>query len=352
MVPFAGYEMPVQYPPASSPNTCTPAPRPACSTCRIWARSGCAARRGAGAGSVGPGGYPRPGAAADALHAAAERFRRHPRRSDGDADRRRADARRQRARKEADLAHLRRSSAADGRSSRSSSAPCWHCRGRPPPRCWRACPGLEQCLHDRGRATFAAQPCLVTRSGYTGEDGFEISLAPGGCARSPKRCWRSPRWRRSASAPATRCASKPASASTATISTRRRPRSRPASPGPSASAVASRAAFPVRATVLRQLADGAARARVGIRPDGRAPAREGTAILDPAGNRGRHGHQRRLWPDGRRADRDGLRRRRHAAEGAPLLWWSAMYRGRRMSRRCPLYPPAITAAPLSQEDHR
>jgi aminomethyltransferase len=34
---------------------------------------------------------------------------------------------------------------------------------------------------------------------------------------------------------------------------------------------------------VKQLADGSARKRVGIRPDGRAPAREGTAILDRAG---------------------------------------------------------------------
>ena len=37
--------------------------------------------------------------------------------------------------------------------------------------------------------------------------------------------------------------------------------------------------------ILRQLAEGTARKRVGIRPDGRAPAREGTAIVDPTGSR-------------------------------------------------------------------
>ena len=42
--------------------------------------------------------------------------------------------------------------------------------------------------------------------------------------------------------------------------------------------------FPGAATILRQLAEGPARKRVGIRPDGRAPAREGTAITDTAGN--------------------------------------------------------------------
>ena len=36
--------------------------------------------------------------------------------------------------------------------------------------------------------------------------------------------------------------------------------------------------------MLPQLAEGPHRRRVGIRPDGRAPAREKTAIVDPAGN--------------------------------------------------------------------
>jgi aminomethyltransferase len=42
--------------------------------------------------------------------------------------------------------------------------------------------------------------------------------------------------------------------------------------------------FPGAAVILRQLADGPARRRVGIRPEGRAPAREGAAITDDVGN--------------------------------------------------------------------
>ena len=41
--------------------------------------------------------------------------------------------------------------------------------------------------------------------------------------------------------------------------------------------------FPGAAIVLRQLAEGAPRSRVGIRPEGRAPAREDTPVLDIAG---------------------------------------------------------------------
>jgi aminomethyltransferase len=42
--------------------------------------------------------------------------------------------------------------------------------------------------------------------------------------------------------------------------------------------------FPGCDVISVQLATGPMRRRVGIRPDGRAPAREGTPITDPAGN--------------------------------------------------------------------
>ena len=54
-------------------------------------------------------------------------------------------------------------------------------------------------------------------------------------------------------------------------------------PGPSASAAAPKAGFPAPPIVLRQLAEGPRRKRVGILPDGRAPAREGTESLDARG---------------------------------------------------------------------
>ena len=41
------------------------------------------------------------------------------------------------ARKEADLAHLRQQLGSASRSSRSPTARCWRCRGRRPRRCWR-----------------------------------------------------------------------------------------------------------------------------------------------------------------------------------------------------------------------
>ncbi|HEX2152007.1 MAG TPA: glycine cleavage system aminomethyltransferase GcvT [Stellaceae bacterium] len=132
--------------------------------------------------------------------------------------------------------------------------------------------------------TVAGAPCFVTRSGYTGEDGFELSLpaedavavaeallnqkevAPVGLgARDTLRL------------EAGLClyghdideTTTPVEAGLAwTIGKRRR----------------EAADFPGATIVLKQLVEGPARKRVGIRPDGRAPAREGTAITDMAGN--------------------------------------------------------------------
>ena len=94
---------------------------------------------------------------------------------------------------------------------------------------------------------------------------------------------------------------------------------------------------------------GRARKRVGIRPDGRAPAREGTEIVDSGRQSDRPGDQRRLRPVARGADRDGLcrrracrRRRRGRARRARRR------RGRRGSRRCRSSRPATTAADWSR----
>jgi len=131
--------------------------------------------------------------------------------------------------------------------------------------------------------SIAAVPCSLTRSGYTGEDGFEISLAADHAVGVAERLLAEPEVapiglgaRDTLRLEAGLClyghdideVTTPIEAGLAwTIGKRRR----------------AEGGFPGAAIILRQLAEGTARKRVGIRPDGRAPAREGTAIVDPAG---------------------------------------------------------------------
>jgi aminomethyltransferase len=134
-------------------------------------------------------------------------------------------------------------------------------------------------------ASIAGTPCSITRSGYTGEDGFEISVSAEQAAGIAERLLGEPEVmpiglgaRDTLRLEAGLClyghdideTTTPIEAGLAwTIGKRRR----------------AEAGFPGAAMILRQLAEGTARRRVGIRPDGRAPAREGTAVIDPAGQR-------------------------------------------------------------------
>ena len=124
---------------------------------------------------------------------------------------------------------------------------------------------------------------LVSRGGYTGEDGFEISLP---AADAPAL------WRKLAAEPEVEPAGLGARDSLrleaghclyghdidATTS--------PVEAGLAWSIGKQRrreGGFPGAARVQRELAEGPRRRRVGIRPDGRAPAREGTAVLNAEG---------------------------------------------------------------------
>jgi aminomethyltransferase len=126
--------------------------------------------------------------------------------------------------------------------------------------------------------------CLVTRSGYTGEDGFEISLLAEHAEGLARKLLAQPEVspvglgaRDSLRLEAGLClyghdideTTTPIEADLAwTVGKRRR----------------ARGGFPGAAIVLRELAQGSQRRRVGIRPDGRAPARENTAIVGAAGD--------------------------------------------------------------------
>jgi aminomethyltransferase len=131
--------------------------------------------------------------------------------------------------------------------------------------------------------TLAGAPCLITRSGYTGEDGYEISVPDEAAERLAKLLLADERVkpiglgaRDSLRLEAGLClyghdidtTTTPIEAGLAwSIGKRRR----------------TEGGFPGAAIIQKQLAEGPARRRVGIRPDGRAPAREHTPITDAAG---------------------------------------------------------------------
>ena len=133
--------------------------------------------------------------------------------------------------------------------------------------------------------TLDGQPCLVTRSGYTGEDGFEISLAAEATAALAERLLAEPEV-----APSRARRTRLAAPRSRAVPVRPRYR-RDDNAGRSRPRLDDRqeqarrpAISPAPQLFSRQLAQGPARKRVGIRPDGRAPAREGTAIADPDGS--------------------------------------------------------------------
>jgi aminomethyltransferase len=124
---------------------------------------------------------------------------------------------------------------------------------------------------------------FVTRSGYTGEDGYEVSVADDAAESLARKLLAEPGVqaiglgaRDSLRLEAGLClyghdidtTTTPVEAALVwAISKRRR----------------AEGGFPGAAVVQQQLAEGTARLRVGIRPEGRAPAREGTEIADAAG---------------------------------------------------------------------
>jgi len=129
-------------------------------------------------------------------------------------------------------------------------------------------------------ATVGGIACWLTRSGYTGEDGFEISVPGDSAEKLARLLLAQPEVkpiglgaRDSLRLEAGLClyghdidrATTPVEADLAWVVGKRRRDS---------------GGFPGAATIRRQLAEGTARRRVGIRPDGPAPAREQTPIVD------------------------------------------------------------------------
>jgi aminomethyltransferase len=127
--------------------------------------------------------------------------------------------------------------------------------------------------------------CFVTRSGYTGEDGFEISVPASYAFALAEDLLAQPEVkpaglgaRDTLRLEAGLClyghdidtTTSPIEAGLAwTIQKRRR----------------AEGGFPGAARIQRELAEGPKRLRVGIKPDGRAPARDGTEVTDVSGSR-------------------------------------------------------------------
>ncbi len=132
--------------------------------------------------------------------------------------------------------------------------------------------------------TIDGTPCFVIRCGYTGEDGFEISTPADDAVRIARLLLDQPEVkpvglgaRDSLRLEAGFClyghdidaSTTPVEAGLAWMIPRRR---------------RAEGGFPGAEVILRQLANGVERKRVGIRPGGRAPARADTEIQDPDGN--------------------------------------------------------------------
>lgn len=133
--------------------------------------------------------------------------------------------------------------------------------------------------------TVAGIAVLATRSGYTGEDGWEMSVANADAERLARAVLSVPGVmpaglgaRDSLRLEAGLClygsdidtATTPVEANLSWIMSKRRK---------------AEGGFPGAAVIQKQLAEGAPRLRVGIQPEGKAPARAHTEITDEAGNR-------------------------------------------------------------------
>jgi aminomethyltransferase len=152
----------------------------------------------------------------------------------------------------------------------------------------RLAPVLTQLVFMKGTtAVIEGIECFVTRSGYTGEDGFEISVPADRAEALARTLLAQPGVapaglgaRDSLRLEAGLClygndidtSTTPVEASLSWVLSKVRRAGGERAGG-----------FPGAAIILKQLAEGVSRQRVGIQPEGRVPVREGTALLNSGG---------------------------------------------------------------------
>ncbi|HET8727990.1 MAG TPA: glycine cleavage system aminomethyltransferase GcvT [Alphaproteobacteria bacterium] len=166
--------------------------------------------------------------------------------------------------------------------------------------------------------TLRGVEAFVTRSGYTGEDGFEISLPADRAEEVARALLAEPEVeaiglgaRDSLRLEAGLClyghdidkTSTPVEANLAWAIGRRR---------------REEGGFPGHQVVLRQLEEGGDTLRVGLTPDGRAPAREGTEVTDMAGKPIGTVTSGGFGPTVGRPIAMGYVKRKFAADGTPV----------------------------------
>ena len=195
---------------------------------------------------------------------------------------------------------------------------CWRCKGRRRRRCWSAtAPASRAHLHAgrcapmwRARPPSSAAPAIPAKTVLRFRwKALTPNVSPARLLAEPECC-------PSGLARATACGWKRGSAFTAMTWTRPSIRWKPIWSGPSASAARPKADFAGAESMLDKLLNGAGKKRVGILPEGRAPAREGTEIATIRQG-DRHGHLRRLRPQPERPVAMGYVRKRIRRRPAP-----------------------------------
>ncbi len=207
------------------------------------------------------------------------------------------------------------------------------------------CPGSEE-LHfmQAGNFEISGFPCLVSRSGYTGEDGFEISLSQSHAIPVAEALLAAPGVlpaglgaRDSLRLEAGLCLyGRDISESTTPVEAALE-WSIPPSRRPGGERAGG---FPGETVIFQQLEEGAPRRRTGLHPAGKAPLRAGTALCDKTASLAGEITSGGFAPSLGRPTAMGYVNRACLEEGLPL---QAELRGRKI----PVHIAPLNAVPLN-----